>query len=75
MIKTEEYMVRSDGVVLVRTYSTTHKYIERDGIQYEEAIDPENMGRVYIETDIQIPEREMSEDEMRDILHILLGED
>lgn len=55
MIKTEFYMERSDGVRLVRTYSDEGKYITRDGVAYEEAIDPEHLGRVYTETDEKIP--------------------
>lgn len=75
MIKVEPYMTRSDGVVLVRTYSDEGFYIERDGVQYEEAIDPENMNRVYTETSIQIPEPEISPEEKEEILKILLGEE
>lgn len=51
MIKTEFYMTRSDGVKLVRTYSDTGMMIEREGVRYSEAVDPEEMGRVYTETD------------------------
>ena len=52
MIVTEYYKTRSDGVVLHRTYSDAGMMIERDGIQYSEAIDPASMGRIYTETDI-----------------------
>ena len=51
MIKTEFYMTRSDGVTLVRTYSDAGMMIERDGVRYSEAVDPENLGRSYTETD------------------------
>lgn len=51
MVITEFYMTRSDGVTLVRTYSDKGMMIERDGVRYAEAIDPEDMGRVYTETD------------------------
>lgn len=37
-----------------RTYSDSGFYIERDGVEYSEAIDPLNSGREYTETDIQI---------------------
>ena len=57
-IKTEFYRVREDGVTLVRTYSDINHYIERDGVVYSEAIDPEHLGRVYTETDIPIEEVE-----------------
>lgn len=57
-IKTEFYKTRTDGVRLVRTYSDTNHYIERGGVKYSEAIDPEDLGRVYIETDDLISEDE-----------------
>lgn len=50
-IVTEFYRTREDGVTLVRTYSDINHYIERDGVIYSEAIDPEHLGRVYTETD------------------------
>lgn len=59
MIKTEEYMTRSDGVKLIRTYSDAGFKIRQDqtGIVYGEAIDVENSGYTYTETDIpQEPE-------------------
>lgn len=34
---------------LIRTYSSTGNYIERDGVRYDEAIDPAEMGRTYKE--------------------------
>lgn len=57
MIKTEYYMTRSDGVVLVRTYSDADKMIRKSGTDevYSEAIDPIDSGRTYEETDIDIP--------------------
>ena len=54
MIKTEFYEVRSDGVELVRTYSDIGKMIEREGILYSEAIDPNDLHRKYTETEIDI---------------------
>lgn len=50
MVKTEFFRTREDGVNLYRTYSDEGFMIERDGVLYEEAIDPENSGRVYTET-------------------------
>lgn len=58
MIVTEYYKTRSDGVVLNRTYSDKGMKIERDGVQYDEAIDPANLGRTYTETDISIDAKE-----------------
>lgn len=51
-IVTEYYKTREDGVRLVRTFSDIGMMIERDGIVYDEAIDPEELGRDYIETDV-----------------------
>ena len=62
MIITEFYMERRDGVRLIRTYSNEGKYITRDGEKYEEAIDPEGLGRVYEETDELIPVEEEDEE-------------
>ena len=51
MIVTEFYKTRDDGVNLYRTYSNKGVMIERDGVQYEEAIDPAELNREYTETD------------------------
>ena len=51
MIITEYYMTRADGVVLNRTYSDIGMKIERDGVRYDEAIDPAELNRQYTETD------------------------
>lgn len=51
MIITEYYMTWEDGVVLNRTYSDRGMKIERDGDLYDEAIDPAELNRQYIETD------------------------
>ena len=51
MIVTEYFKTRSDGVVLNRTYSDKGMMIERDGVRYEEAIDPAELNRAYTETD------------------------
>lgn len=67
MIQTEFYQTRADGVTLVRAYSDEGFFItrEEDGeaLVFEEAIDPEDSGRVYNETDVQIPEVELSAEE------------
>lgn len=59
MIITEYYMTRTDGVVLNRTYSDKGMMIEREGVQYSEAIDPAELNRQYAETDIPIAELEV----------------
>lgn len=63
MIVTEYYTTRSDGVRLVRTYSDKGFMIERDGIMYDEAVDPEELNRQYNETSekIVIPELDPEE--------------
>lgn len=50
-IITEYYKTREDGVVLNRTYSDKGVMIERDGVRYDEAIDPAELNRKYTETD------------------------
>lgn len=52
MIKTENIIVA--GKQLIRTYSDTGFYIERDGVIYNEAVDPLNTSRTYEESDIHI---------------------
>lgn len=54
MIRTEYFKTRKDGVKLVRTYSDADMMIRQDGTGalYSEAVDPEEMGRTYTETDI-----------------------
>ena len=47
----EYYKTREDGVVLNRTYSDKGVMVERDGVRYEEAIDPAEFNREYTETD------------------------
>lgn len=65
MIVTEFYKTREDGVRLVRTYSDSGKMLERDGVVYSEAIDPESCGRVYTESDVDV---ELMPEEALDIL-------
>jgi hypothetical protein len=57
-IITEYYKTRDDGVVLNRTYSDNGMMIEREGVRYDEAIDPADSGREYTETDIPISEED-----------------
>ena len=51
MIVTEYFMTRSDGVILNRTYSDVGMKIERDGVLYDEAVDPAELNRQYTETE------------------------
>jgi hypothetical protein len=40
-----------NGKAFVKTYSNSGYMIERDGIRYSEAIDPEELNHKYTETD------------------------
>lgn len=56
MIVTEFYRTREDGVNLYKTYSDINHYIIQDqtGAKYTEAIDIENRGYTYTESDEEI---------------------
>ena len=60
MLKTEFYKTRLDGVNLYRTYSDSNLMIQKVGTKeiYSEAIDVENSGFTYTETDIPIEQDE-----------------
>lgn len=47
----------------MHNYSDAGFYIERDGVLYEDAIDPLNTDRVYTETETEIPKQEEEENE------------
>ena len=72
MIKTEFYMERKDGVKLYLTYSDRNMMIQKNGTEeiYSEAIDVENSGFTYTETDIPI-EGETDELTVDDTLEML----
>ena len=50
MIITEQLTINEKS--FTKTVSDNGFYIERDGVQYSEAIDPSEFGRTYTETDI-----------------------
>lgn len=50
MIVTENYTLREDGTQLVRVYSDLGRKIVRDGVAYDEAVDPADSGREYTES-------------------------
>lgn len=52
MINTENIII--NGKEFIRTYSDNGYMVERDGVQYDEAIDPIGFDRVYTETNIHI---------------------
>ena len=73
MIKTEQFYIGER--LFNRVYSTTGRYVVRDGISYSEACDPAEFGRIYTEGDL------MPDDERGDELaakaeayDILVGE-
>ena len=53
MVIKEFYMTRTDGVKLFRTYSDEGKMLIQNetGIHYSEAVDVENSGYTYSESD------------------------
>lgn len=64
MIKTEYLLTREDGVRLFKTYSDEKYYIiqEQTGIKYGEAVDVENSGYTYIESDEKISDEHMPDE-------------
>lgn len=51
-------MIRTENITIndkqfIRTYSDNGYMVERDGVQYDEAIDPIETGRTYTETDVK----------------------
>lgn len=60
MILTENVVINESE--FVRTYSDKGYYVERDGVQYSEAIDPVGSGRVYTETDVLVEDDVVDED-------------
>lgn len=68
-IKQEHFEI--NGHEFVRTVSDAGRYVVRDGVSYEEANDPAELGRTYTEGDL-IPDDELPEAEL---LNILLGGD
>jgi hypothetical protein len=72
MIITEFYTTRPDGVNLYRTYSDNGFFIEQNtGAVYSEAIDVENSGFTYTETDTLIPDEPTTLEQMQEALGIL----
>ena len=63
MIVTEQLTINDRQ--FTKTYSDSGFYIERDGAQYSEAIDPAEFGRTYTETDIPIEGEGKSDTEQK----------
>lgn len=57
MIKTETITIGTRQ--LIRTYSDAGYKIQRDGIRYDEAVDPIDSGRIYSETDEMIASQDI----------------
>lgn len=67
MIVQERYI--EGGRAMIRTYSDSGRYVMRDGIAYEEAIDPAETGREYTEGDVM----PVDEADLAEAARILLG--
>lgn len=72
MIKTENLII--NNMAFVKTYSNLGYAIERDGIQYAEAIDPAEFNRVYTETTVFIEsgEENITDEELISMLEEVL---
>ena len=71
MVIYEDYGANSQGVALTRAYSDRNMMIARDGVEYEEAIDPTELGRTYTETEHTV--EEITDAEYAEAGKILLG--
>ena len=60
-VVTEDLVINGDK--FVKNYSDKGLFIERDGVQYEEAVDPIEYKdtRIYTETDIPIIDKSIEE--------------
>lgn len=63
MIITENLTI--NGKFFVKTYSSNGYMVERDGVRYSEAIDPEHLNRQYTETDEPVEGEELTETEQK----------
>ena len=77
MIKTENLTI--NGKAFVRTYSDSGYYVHGGSPEgdYAEAIDPVELERTYIETDIPLEEQTEEDDELREkaeAFDILMGD-
>jgi len=59
-----------DGQLFNRVYSNADRYVVRDGVNYTEARDPAEFGRIYVEGDL-IPLEER--DDPEEIIDIIFG--
>lgn len=69
MIVIEDFKTRLDGVKLIRTYSDTgFRIVRNDGVVYDEAIDVENSGYTYTESDELMEGEELTAEEALSII-------
>ena len=61
-----------NGKAFIKTYSDKGFMVERDGVQYSEAIDPEETGRTYTETGAPVEKLSEMEEKAR-AYDILMG--
>ena len=67
MIRTEHFTVGERD--FIRTWSDENRYVVREGIEYSEACDPAELGRIYTEGDIM----DTPEDDYATAGRILMG--
>ena len=63
MIITEQLTINEKS--FTKTVSDNGFYIEHDGVQYSEAIDPSELGKTYTETDIPVEAEATTETEQK----------
>lgn len=70
MIITEQITI--DDREFTRTYSDAGRYVVRDGISYEDAIDPSEFNRTYTEGEL-IPTEMPTDEDYQQIGKIMMG--
>ena len=70
MIITENLTINNKP--FIKTYSSLGYMVEREGVQYSEAIDPAEFNRVYTETTIPADPEEISDDEFISMIEEVL---
>lgn len=70
MIVTEHFGV--NGRDFIRTTSDAGRYVVRDGVEYSEACDPTEFGRMYTEGDLMTVDETTAEDKA-EAYDILMG--
>lgn len=54
--------IEINGIQYLHNYSDAGFKVERNGIQYDDAVDPINSGRVYTETNVPVTVLDLPED-------------